>query len=159
MTTNSFADAWHRRFGLLLALTGALAAALLLASCGGSGKEVKVEVGDSGDEVTGDMFLRVQKDSVTAGRVTIVGINMGMFEHEIVVLYTDLAAGSLVLDAGGQTVDEGASGVILGEIEPDDLGFGKEVSATFELPAGNYVLFCNVPGHYLNGSYAALKVK
>lgn len=44
----------------------------------------------------------------------------------------------------------------LGEIA--DLKPGKTGKLTLNLKAGNYVLFCNQPGHYKDGMVAKLSV-
>jgi uncharacterized cupredoxin-like copper-binding protein len=53
-------------------------------------------------------------------------------------------------------VDEEASGDLgeVSELEP-----GKSGSLTLDLKPGNYILFCNVPGHYMAGMWTALKVE
>ncbi len=44
----------------------------------------------------------------------------------------------------------------LGEVA--DLEPGKDGTLTVSLPAGKYVLLCNLPGHFAGGMYATLDV-
>jgi hypothetical protein len=64
----------------------------------------------------------------------------------------------LLLVACEGTVNEAASGAIVGKIEESALGPGKTVQATLDFSPGNYVLICNVPGHYKQGMYSAFRV-
>lgn len=84
-----------------------------------------------------------------SGSTTFHVTNTGSLEHELVVFKTDLGPTELPLGADGK-VDESA-GEVIGEIEPDELQPGARASATFELGSGNYVLLCNLPGHYAQG--------
>jgi len=78
--------------------------------------------------------------------------NSGALEHELVVFKTGLGADELPLGDDGK-VDESA-GEVIGEIEPGELQPGTEASATFSLGAANYILLCNLPGHYQAGMRA-----
>ena len=42
--------------------------------------------------------------------------------------------------------------------EVEDIAVGATESLTLTLEAGNYVVICNIPGHYLAGMHAALTV-
>ena len=78
--------------------------------------------------------------------------NTGDLEHELVILRTGLEIDELPLTAKG-IVDESA-GEIIGEIEPDELQAGAQATATFGLGTGNYILLCNLPGHFQAGMRA-----
>jgi iron(III) transport system substrate-binding protein len=95
---------------------------------------------------------------VEAGRIEFEVENKGTEPHELVVLKTDLSADGLVLDKDEPTVDEAASGLLIGEIEEDELPAGASAEGMFDLVPGNYVLFCNIPEHYQKGMQVALKV-
>jgi len=45
-----------------------------------------------------------------------------------------------------------------GEIEDDELQPGTSGSLTLTLESGNYILFCNLPGHYGKGQYVGFTV-
>ena len=91
--------------------------------------------------------------SAPAGSVTFEVTNGGTVEHEFVVFKTDLAPDKLPLSADGKSVDEEGAGVTavdeIPEFEP-----GKTETLTVDLPAGKYVLICNVPTHYTSGMHA-----
>lgn len=139
---------------LLVVLMAAAAGAL--AACSGE------DNGGGGDETPivnvalQEWSVTLDRDTVPAGPVKFVVKNAGKQEHELIVMKTDLGPKGLKV-AGGK-VDEAASGKGYGEIEEEDLGVGKSESATFKLDAGNYVLFCNLGGHYQAGMAAALTV-
>lgn len=88
--------------------------------------------------------------SAPAGKVTFDVKNDGKVPHEMVIIKTDKAAGSL--GSGSRVPETGSVG------EVSDLAPGKSASKTFKLKAGNYVLICNIPGHYMSGMHAAFKV-
>jgi len=101
---------------------------------------------------------------VEAGDVTFTADNLGADVHELVVVAADSPDDLTVVD--GQ-VDEEAlpEGAFIGEIE----GFpaGETCEGTFALPAGEYVLFCNilenepdgtVESHYEEGMVAEFSV-
>lgn len=93
--------------------------------------------------------------AVGAGSVEFTARNAGTIAHELVVIRTELAEDQLPVSEG--TVDENAEGIeVIGEIEEFDAG--GERTASFELSAGNYVLICNVPGHYQLGMRTRFRV-
>ncbi|MCH8949176.1 MAG: hypothetical protein IIB87_02225 [Chloroflexi bacterium] len=47
----------------------------------------------------------------------------------------------------------------LGVIRTDALVPGATVRETFDLPAGNYALICNIPGHYVAGMFTAFVIQ
>jgi uncharacterized cupredoxin-like copper-binding protein len=81
--------------------------------------------------------------SIPAGSVTLSAENISTeFEHELVVVRTDLAADALPTHEDG-SFDEDAEGVeVLGEIE--EFAPGTSESLTLDLAAGHYVFLCNV---------------
>ncbi len=104
---------------------------------------------------------------VAAGSVTFTARNIGPNDpHELVVVRTDLAGDALPTGADGR-FDEAAPGVeVVGKI--GELAVGAEGSATFDLPAGRYVLVCNVvevegdeevEAHYAEGMHTAFTVR
>jgi uncharacterized cupredoxin-like copper-binding protein len=94
--------------------------------------------------------LELDSASAPAGSVTFDVTNNGKIDHEFVVFKTDLAADKLPLTADGTTVDEEGTGVTAVD-EIAEFGPGKMESLTVDLPAGHYVLICNVPTHYTKG--------
>lgn len=91
-----------------------------------------------------------------AGDLTFDVRNDGPSAHELAIIETDLAPGDLpVTDA--LIVDEAAAGVLIGRTALLDAATVESLEVS--LPAGNYALICNVPGHYESGMYAGLVVR
>jgi N12 class adenine-specific DNA methylase len=114
----------------------ALGLAFVVNACGGGGSSADVKASLKEFSVTLDP--REHK----AGSISIDADNTGSIQHEFVVVKAKDAA-ALPLNADG-SVDEDkiAKADQLGEME--DIAAGKSKSHTFKLPAGDYVMFCNV---------------
>ena len=91
--------------------------------------------------------------SVLAGPVYFELTNEGSLPHNFWVIATDLAADELPL--AGEQIDEGQLDVV---IASDIVSAGNEAAVNPDLPAGSYVLICNVPGHYEQGMRVAFEV-
>jgi uncharacterized cupredoxin-like copper-binding protein len=123
---------------------------------------VKVQLGENGDKY----FIKVDKDTVQAGRTTFVIDNVGTIHHEMAIYKTDLPADKLPLTAEG-TVDEEKAGLVAEAVytrplrgdEDHRIRDGRGVNYTVDLPPGNYVLLCNLPGHYKKGQFVAFTVE
>ncbi len=89
--------------------------------------------------------------SVGPGNVTFQVTNQGQLTHEFVVLQTDAAPGSIPIESG-KASEAGHQG------EVQDVPPGTTKTLTLNLPPGNYVLICNLPGHYEAGMHAAFTV-
>jgi uncharacterized cupredoxin-like copper-binding protein len=89
-----------------------------------------------------------------AGTVAFEGHNHGQLAHSLLIIKTDLAEDELPMD--GELVDEAAVEVVA-EIENIAIDEAEVTSA--DLEAGNYVLICNVSGHYAQGMHATLTVQ
>ena len=132
------------RRAIAVASIGAL---ILLNGCGGDEGGVGVTLADF--SVTPDA------NSASAGDVTFDVTYAAEQTLELVVVKTDLAEDELPLNDEG--VDEEGEGMeIVDEIE--DIEAGSDESLTTNLDAGNYVLICNLPGHYAQGMHAAFTV-
>lgn len=92
--------------------------------------------------------------SAPAGNVAFNVHNVGAILHNLRVVKSDLPADQLP-QAGGQ-VDESAVDV---KIRIDDIAGGETKSGQGDLEAGNYVLICNIPGHYQLGMHSAFTVQ
>ena len=90
--------------------------------------------------------------TVRPGRVSFIVRNAGTMDHEFVVLRSDRHHHGLRV-TGGKAVETGR----LGEIPLIPSGASKRI--TLRVPAGKYVLLCNMLGHYQAGQYAALRVR
>jgi hypothetical protein len=104
-----------------------------------------------------DFTLRRDVDVVPAGTVRFRILNQGPTTHELSVIRTDRAPDKLPLQRDGLTINEDAPGMdFLDEAEGLDIGDRRTLA--LRLAAGNYVLYCNMEGHYLGGMHAALTV-
>lgn len=82
--------------------------------------------------------------TLTAGEVTFNVTNGGNFPHELVIVRGDSYDGLPLAASGAVEVDQLAAGDLIGEVT--DLDPGASGSLTVDLPAGNYVLVCNLTG-------------
>lgn len=90
----------------------------------------------------------------SAGRVEFDVKNTGAIPHEFTVVKTNTAQDKLEQKSG--TVDESKVQVIG---RTDQFGNGEEKKLTVTLQPGNYVLLCNVVGHYQLGMHAAFTAR
>jgi uncharacterized cupredoxin-like copper-binding protein len=125
----------------LLGLTVGLVACDSDDADGGGGVDVTLE----------DFTISLDEASAPAGEVTFNVENKGPSTHEFVVIQTDLAPDALPTDDTGDVSEDDLAP--LDEIE--DIEDGATPDLTVELEAGDYVLICNIPGHYRQGMYAA----
>jgi uncharacterized cupredoxin-like copper-binding protein len=111
----------------------------------------------------GRMGMAVAPQTVPAGKITLDVVNVGMRDHEVLVL--PLAAGAetgqRIVGTDGR-IDESSS---LGEASKTcGSGAGDGIAAhtsgwvTVTLAPGRYELVCNIPGHYSAGAFAELDV-
>ena len=99
--------------------------------------------------MSGMMAVRIDHASVKTGatRFDVTNWSKGML-HEMVVVAVDDAAAALPYDYVEAKVIENQVKVLgdTGELQPNA---SKVLDLT--LPAGTYLLICNVPGHYASG--------
>lgn len=135
------------RLQKLLVVPAVAALTFAAASCGGGGGIGATEA---------DYSITLDESSAPAGDVTFDVSNDAEQTHEFVVFKTDLAQDQLPTNADGD-VDEAGEGVTpIDEIE--DIEAGTTKSLTVSLDAGNYVIICNLPGHYRQGMHASFTV-
>lgn len=135
------------------------------------GQTVTVILGDMGMSrrmggtapIGSHMMLRATPATIPAGKVSLVALNMGWRDHELVILplSSGRSAGQRVPDAQGK-VDETGS---LGEASAScAAGTGTGIAAgavgwtTVTLEPGRYELICNLANHYTAGMYQELVV-
>jgi len=105
-----------------------------------------------------DFKVREDVAVVPAGTVSFRIRNQGPTTHELNVIRTDRAPDKLPLQRDGLTVDQDARGIDhLDEVEGLDIDDRRTL--VLDLAPGNYVLYCNLEGHYLGGMHAALTVR
>lgn len=100
----------------------------------------------------GEMYLKPTTFTAPAGDVTFEFTNAGKVEHELIVLKTDAAVGSLKPGDDGRVSEDESVG------EVSETPAGETKSETINLKPGKYLLVCNIPGHYAAGMRATLVV-
>jgi uncharacterized cupredoxin-like copper-binding protein len=113
---------------------------------GSAGGSVKI--------VMGDYTFTPPDATAAAGKVKITAPNDGQLVHELVLARTNADPSKLPTTSDGSVDEEALNSP--GEIA--DVAAGATKRGTFNLKAGNYVMFCNVPGHYAQGMYGTLTV-
>jgi uncharacterized cupredoxin-like copper-binding protein len=127
---------------------------------GGGGGTPAATGGESGAgsvaATEADFTITLDPTNASAGDVNFAITNQGPSTHEFVVFKTDLAPDDLPTSDDG-TVDETGTGVEhIDEVE--DIAAASDATLDVNLDAGNYVVICNLPGHYQQGMHAALTV-
>lgn len=107
------------------------------------------------DAVEKDGSITLSKEYANSGDLSFAIDNQGKLQHQFVVIKTDLAADQLPLTADGSKVDEASLAVLQ---RNDDVQPGADATLKLTLPPGNYVIICNVPGHYGLGMHVPLMV-
>lgn len=104
-------------------------------------------------EVTETEFaIEVSDAEVPAGRTTFRVKNAGTIPHNLVVIQSDEGAADLPVENAMVPLDQVS---VLERTE--DFPGGETVELAVDLPAGNFVLICNVPGHYELGMRSTLE--
>jgi len=102
------------------------------------------------------MGIKISMKSVKAGEVTFRVTNDSKDTiHEMVVSPIKGADDPLPYSADENEVNEDTAGN-LGEVA--ELDPGKSGSLTLHLKPGKYVLYCNIPGHYMSGMWTTITV-
>lgn len=103
------------------------------------------------------MGITIYQNSIKAGPVTFaVKNNSEKTIHEMLVLPIRDTSTPLTYLKNDNRLDEDKI-KSLGEVS--ELDPGKSGTLTLNLKPGNYLLACNVPGHYMAGMWAMLTVK
>jgi uncharacterized cupredoxin-like copper-binding protein len=165
-----------RKVALAVGLIAGLgASAVFAAQTGTTGATITVTLWDKGpDSATPDdahpmgygskgadmamAMLGVKADvtTVPAGKVTFNVTNASKdIVHEMLVSPLP-ADGQLPYVAAEYRVDEEAAGH-LGEVS--ELDPGQTGSLTLDLTPGKYILFCNIPAHFMNGMWTVVTVQ
>jgi uncharacterized cupredoxin-like copper-binding protein len=113
-------------------------------------------MGSAGGGMMGMMSIRADETSVKAGEVTFDVANWSRsIIHELVVIAVDGPDAPLPYDFTKQVVPEDQVKMLgeTEELEPNASG-----SLALNLTPGNYLLVCNIPGHYAAGMALAFTV-
>ena len=133
----------------------ALVAGAVLASVGAASAAETVAVKLVGER-GGEMAVELDKSSVPAGEVTFAVSNAAQdTPHEMIVVRTASPDPTLPVDPATEKVDESAIDA-LGEVE--GLKAGQTGDLTLTLEPGDYLLICNLKGHYAAGMEAPFTV-
>ncbi|HEY3218949.1 MAG TPA: sulfocyanin-like copper-binding protein [Candidatus Limnocylindria bacterium] len=131
--------------------TAVLALVVLLGACGQSAAP---SAGTITVTMT-DKEIRLSETAVNAGLYTFDVINKGTVVHSLVLMRTDVPHDKMPADpADASKVKETGTIAATGQMA---VGASKQMSR--QLAAGQYVIVCNEPAHYLVGMHVALVVK
>lgn len=109
-----------------------------------------------GDVSMAMMSIVVDQAEVPAGKVTFEVTNTSKdLIHEMVLSPVASKDAVLPYSADLAKVDEDAAGH-LGEVA--ELDPGKSGALTLDMKPGLYVLYCNIPGHFVGGMWTLLTV-
>lgn len=110
-----------------------------------------------GDMKSAIMSVALDKQTVSAGKITFKVSNVSKETvHEMILAPVKDTATLMPFIENEGRVDEDKMGDIgeVSELEP-----GKSGSLIVDLKPGTYILYCNVPGHYMAGMWTTLVVK
>jgi uncharacterized cupredoxin-like copper-binding protein len=104
-----------------------------------------------------DFSVSLDPSRARSGVVALDVVNVGPSLHEFLLLRTDQPADLLPTDARGNVDEESP------DLEPIEKVSALEADETTaveaDLSPGDYVVICNLPGHYGQGMHAALIVE
>jgi uncharacterized cupredoxin-like copper-binding protein len=127
-------------------------AAVLLAACSQAMEPLPSDVNVIVD--LKEYSIAVSVPSVKAGTVKFGIRNNGTMVHDFELIKTDLAPDKLPIDVGSAKAKE--DGLVKQMI---NIAANRSTSLSADLAAGNYVIICNVAGHYQLGMRVGLKVE
>jgi uncharacterized cupredoxin-like copper-binding protein len=117
----------------------------------------KLGLGMGGDMSKATMGISATPDTVKAGMVTFEVLNSSKDTiHEMIVAPLADMKKPLPYIANEERVDEDEAHD-LGEVA--ELDPGKSGALRIEMKPGTYILYCNVPGHYMAGMWTTFTVK
>jgi uncharacterized cupredoxin-like copper-binding protein len=120
-------------------------------------KSMGLGMGMHGNMKMAIMGIKIDKQSIPAGKVTFDVINDAKETiHEMLVAPVADENTVLPFVENENRVDEEKTGDLgeVSELEP-----GKSGALTVDMKPGTYILYCNVPGHYMAGMWTMLKVE
>jgi uncharacterized cupredoxin-like copper-binding protein len=161
------------RFRFLLPTAAMIAAATLAGPLQAAGTTVNVLLSDKGANVDmptnlgmnmgamdmskATMGIKATPSKIKAGEVTFVVKNISKDAiHEMILARLDDASKPEPYIENENRVDEDRAGD-LGEVSELDPGTSGKLTVT--LKPGNYLLYCNVPGHYMAGMWTKFSVQ
>ena len=125
-------------------------------SLDGLGNDKPMGLAMGGDTSKATMSISLSPAEVKAGEITFEAANGSKdFIHEVIVAPLKDLSQPLPYNSDENSVDEDKASAI-GEVSELDPGVAGKV--TLHLAPGEYIVFCNVPGHYAMGMWTTLKV-
>jgi uncharacterized cupredoxin-like copper-binding protein len=121
------------------------------------GKVKPMGMGMMGADMTMAMMgVKVDQTTLAAGEVTFEVTNTSKdFVHEMVISPVADTTKPLPYLQDQEKVDEDTAGH-LGEVA--ELDPGAKGALTITLTPGTYILYCNIPGHFINGMWTTITV-
>jgi uncharacterized cupredoxin-like copper-binding protein len=123
----------------------------MVMGAGGHGKftAAMVSAADHGKVYVqlGDYWAAPAVLSVSAGKGTFIASNVGRVPHELMVERMPMK-----FDSPMHPNEDAAQGMI------EDMDPGKGGRMTMTIKPGTYMLFCNLPGHYVAGQHTVFRV-
>jgi uncharacterized cupredoxin-like copper-binding protein len=102
------------------------------------------------------MGVKLSKSKVKAGKITFEAKNDAKETiHEMLVIPLKAGVSPIISEKEARIAEETANA--LGEVPETDPG--KTGTLTLDLTPGNYLITCNIPGHYMNGMWSVLTVE
>ena len=123
----------------------------------GKGEMMDMEHANQAGMPKAPMGIRISKTQIPAGYVTFNVVNTSkQIVHEMVLSAISDTSKSPPYNKTENKIDEDAAGHLgeVSELEP-----GKKGILKIHIKPGNYLLYCNVPGHYSLGMWTLLNVK
>jgi len=114
-------------------------------------------MGMKGDMSSAKMGIGTDRKVVDRGKVRFDIVNLAStLVHEVIVAPVIDENQVLAYDEAKTRVDQDTIKTLgqISEIDPN-----KSASMTLELKPGKYVLYCNLPGHYMAGMWTVIEVK
>lgn len=120
-------------------------------------KNMGMGMGMHGDMKTAIMGIKLNRRIAPVGKVTFDVINISKETvHEMIVAPVSSETVVLPYNENENRVNEDTAGDLgeVSELEP-----GKSGKLIIDLKPGLYILYCNIPGHYMAGMWTMLKVQ
>lgn len=119
--------------------------------------DLRLGMGLKGDMTKATMSLKAEPDTVAPGVVTFQVINASKTTiHEMILSPAADPTKPLPFNANESRVDA-EKAEHLGEVS--ELDIGKTGALTVTLKPGTYLIYCNIPGHYMSGMWTTISVK